>query len=312
MAKAWTRRRIIIAGTTGVAGVIIGTTGTGCRRIGQHSSVAPVNNDPSPYIAPPNQPAQGLVTNGIWYEIVDGDTLSAIARKSGVSINEIVAANNLKSTLLIPHEKLWLPGTNTIGPDPLAAQTAPDEDHVPESRDDDDPGVGNLPRAPGKGYVLVKRSQWTRVAPRSDARAIGKVTRLTVHHTSEHGGLVGIPDIEVVKRIENYHRNGRKWCAIGYHYLIGKDGRVYEGRPANLQGAHVLSENENNIGISMIGDFNEKLPNAQQMSALQSFLDDTRKRYGVPKSRIYGHRDLNRSKCPGDVLYNWLKRSYKA
>ena len=77
MAKTWTRRRIIIAGTTGVAGVIIGTTGTGCRRIGQHSSVAPVNNNRSPYVATPDQPPQGLVTNGIWYEIVDGDHRSA-------------------------------------------------------------------------------------------------------------------------------------------------------------------------------------------------------------------------------------------
>jgi N-acetylmuramoyl-L-alanine amidase len=306
MTKAWTRRGIIIAGSASVL------LASGCRRVGQHSSVAPVNTNQSKSGTPAPQAPNKVITAGLWYEIVDGDTLNAISRKSGVSVNELVAANNLKSTLLIPHQKLWIPGATNIGIDPLAAETAPDEDEVPDAPIDPNDRAVNLPNAPGNGYVLVKRSQWTKVAPKTNARAMGKVTRLTLHHTSEHGGLVGLPDLEVIKRIENYHRNGKQWCAIGYHYLIGKDGRVYEGRPTTLQGAHVLSENENNVGISMIGDFNKKMPSARQMSALQAFLDDSRDKYRVAKNRVYGHRDLNRSICPGDALYNWLKRTYKA
>jgi LysM repeat protein len=305
MTKPWTRRRLLIAGSTGIM------LASGCQRIGQHSSTAPVNpNKSAPVI--PTPPSPKMVTGGLWYEIVDGDTLSSISRKSGVSVNEIMAANNLQSTALIPHQKLWLPGSSNIGPDPLAAVTAPEEDEVPAVTNDPNDGVDSIPNAPGNGYILVKRSQWTKVKPTTNARAMGKVTRLTIHHTSEHGGLVGLPDIEVIKRIENYHRNGKHWCAIGYHYLVGKDGRVYEGRPTTLQGAHVLSENENNVGISMIGDYDKKMPSARQLSALQAFLDDSRDKYRVSKSRVYGHRDLNRSICPGDALYNWLKRTYKA
>ena len=293
MTDPWTRRRLIIAGS---AGLLLG----GCSRRGDQTRAptsAPVNPRPG----------------GLWYEVAEGDTLSAIARRSGITVQAIVDGNNLDRNLLVPETRLWLPGATSIGPDPLAHLSAPEDDIVPPTpmREDEPEPAPDLPELPGSGYVLVPRSRWTKAAPRSNSRAIGRVTRITLHHTAEHGSVATLPDMEVVRRIENYHRNGRKWCAIGYHYLIGKDGRVYEGRPANLQGAHVLSENENNIGISMMGDFDKKLPSARQLSALKAFLEDTRDRFKVSRSRVYGHRDLNRSVCPGDALYAWLRKTYR-
>jgi N-acetylmuramoyl-L-alanine amidase len=243
---------------------------------------------------------------------MEGDTLSSIARRSGISVQAIVDGNNLTSNLLVPETRLWLPGARSIGADPLAHLSAPEDEVVPPAPMEDDEPEPDLPPLTGSGYVLVARSKWTKNVPRSNSRPIGRVTRITIHHTAEHGSVATLPDIEVVRRIENYHRNGRKWCAIGYHYLIGKDGRVYEGRPANLQGAHVLSENENNIGISMMGDFQNKLPSTRQLAALKAFLEDTRDRFKVSKNRVYGHRDLNRSVCPGDALYAWLRKTYRA
>ena len=163
----------------------------------------------------------------------------------------------------------------------------------------------------GRGYELVHRNAWTDAAVKSNSVLMGTVTRLTVHHTGEHEGLVGLPDIEVVSRIEKYHRNEKKWAAIGYHYLVGRDGRIYEGRPAKYQGAHVSTANENNLGVSVIGDFMRQLPNEKQLTALRAFLDDMRKRYGVSKAKVYGHRDLHSSLCPGDALYAWVKK-YRA
>jgi hypothetical protein len=228
-------------------------------------------------------------------------------------VQAIVDGNNLTNNLLIPETRLWLPGARTIGIDPLAHAAEPEDDIVPPTpmRDDEPEPEPDLPPTSGSGYVLVPRAKWTRNIPRSNNRPIGRVTRITIHHTAEHGAVAALPDIEVVRRIENYHRNGRKWCAIGYHYLIGKDGRVYEGRPASLQGAHVLSENENNIGISMMGDFDRKLPSPRQLAALKAFLEDTRDRFRVARNRVYGHRDLNRSVCPGDALYAWLRKTYR-
>jgi N-acetylmuramoyl-L-alanine amidase len=73
-----------------------------------------------------------------------------------------------------------------------------------------------------------------------------------------------------------------------------------------------LSENENNIGISVMGDFTSKLPSPRQLAALQGFLEDSRDRFKVGRNRVYGHRDLNRSECPGEALYAWLRKGYRA
>jgi LysM repeat protein len=295
MTNSWTRRRLII---TGSAGLLITA---GCGRspsVGRTTSLAPVNPRPG----------------GVWHQVVEGDTLSSLARRGRTSVQAIRDSNNLTSNVLIPETKLWIPGATVLGSDPLAHTSEPEVDMIPDDqlKTEDESEVVDLPQASGNGYVLVPRTKWTKKPPRSNSRPIGRVNRITIHHTAEHGKVATLPDIEVVRRIENYHREGRKWCAIGYHYLIGKDGRVYEGRPANLQGAHVLSENENNIGISVMGDWDKKLPTVPQLSALKAFLEDTRDRFKVARNRIYGHRDLNRSVCPGAALYGWLRKNYPA
>lgn len=178
-------------------------------------------------------------------------------------------------------------------------------------------GGTTMPRAPepgpitGNGYTLVPRRAWTSQGVKGNNNPMGTVTRITVHHTGEHGTWDDLPDSEIVQRIERYHRDEKGWAAIGYHFLVGKDGKVYEGRPAKYQGAHTSTQNENNLGVSVIGDFMRKPPSARQLSALKAFLDDKRGEYGVGRGRIYGHRDLHPSQCPGDALYAWVKQ-YKA
>ncbi|MBA3845690.1 MAG: N-acetylmuramoyl-L-alanine amidase [Planctomycetes bacterium] len=280
------RRMLLIAG----AAVVL----DGCSRRGHRPEAA------EPSVAPTvRRPRSDIPAHGHYHTVAPGETLASIARDHGIPLDHVIDANGLTRADVRAGERLWLPGAK------LARSPAPREREVEEAEAPDDEVVRG-------GYVLVPRSAWTKQPVKGNNRPMGKVTRLTVHHTDEHGGMVGLPDIEVIRRIENYHRGPEKrWAAIGYHYLIGKDGRVYEGRPTKYQGAHVSGANENNVGISVIGDFQRKLPSARQLAALQSFLNDTRDRFKVGRSRVYGHRDLNRSICPGAALHGWLQR-YKA
>ena len=41
-----------------------------------------------------------------------------------------------------------------------------------------------------------------------------------------------------VRGTQNYHMDSLGWSDIGYNYLIGDDGRIYEGRGPWRQGAH--------------------------------------------------------------------------
>ncbi|CAM5172805.1 unnamed protein product, partial [Eretmochelys imbricata] len=56
----------------------------------------------------------------------------------------------------------------------------------------------------------------------------------------------------LVRRIQNYHTFKKGWSDIAYNFLIGEDGRVYEGR-----GWSTVGENWNRIslGFSFLGNF---------------------------------------------------------
>lgn len=232
---------------------------------------------------------------GTWYNVRPGDTLTALSRRTGLTVDRIAEVNQLESAVLAPGTRLWFPGLNSIPPEasaykpPAARPQPPDKPVVAE---DDH-------------YELVPRSAWTKEPVGPNHVLMGKVTKITIHHTDEHGGMDGKSDVEIVRMIENFHRNQKRWAAIGYHYLIGKDGRIYEGRPVKFQGAH-CGKNENNLGISVIGDCHHNLPNAKQLKALKAFLDDQRERFDVPYSQVYGHRDIKPTICPGDRLYGWV------
>ncbi|NRA36820.1 MAG: N-acetylmuramoyl-L-alanine amidase, partial [Planctomycetes bacterium] len=226
------------------------------------------------------------------YVVQKGDTLSALSRRSGLSINVIISHNRLRSHAIYPGNTLYFPGVSSLGKDPLKNKTD-SKKYVSE---------------PNGSYRIVKRRSWTKQGVRKNHRVMTTVNRITIHHTGEHGDIVKLPDLEVVKRIENYHRNERKWAAIGYHYLVGRDGTVYEGRPSRYQGAHTRSNNRNNLGISVIGDFNKRHPNSKQLATLHALLDDMRREYNVSARSVFGHRDLSPSVCPGKHLYTWVQQ----
>jgi len=139
---------------------------------------------------------------------------------------------------------------------------------------------------------------------------MGQVRRLTVHHTGANTRALGLSDLQAVQRIETYHRDERGWACVGYHFLIGDDGLIYEGRPLAMQGAHVRDANEGNIGISCIGVFDQELPSPAQLRSLSWLLGRLRQHIGLSAQTVYGHRDLSPSTCPGDALYAWLQEHH--
>lgn len=277
------RREVLALGLSAGVGLLLG--GCSGRR-----SAAPAADPMRPAVA--RSAPQVSAPQGLWYTVDRGDTLSSISRRSGLSIAEIGSANRLSSHTLMPGQRIWLPEVERLVTDPLATE-------LHAMREELDISIRGH-------YRLRSRSSWTRAAVGTNNRPMGRVDRITLHHTGEHAGLVGLAGIEVVRRIERYHREGRRWAAIGYHWLVDRDGTIFEGRPAALQGAHVSGANSNNLGITCIGDFDDGLPPQRQLAAMASFLENRRRHYGVAKARVFGHRDLGPTICPGRALQRWL------
>lgn len=73
------------------------------------------------------------------------------------------------------------------------------------------------------------RSSWGAQAPRCTP-SDRKKYRITIHHTVTPNNDTVSPEVRM-RGIQNYHRNTKRWCDIGYHAVISQDGRAWEGRP---------------------------------------------------------------------------------
>ena len=103
--------------------------------------------------------------------------------------------------------------------------------------------------------------------------------------------------------------NQRGFGDIGYHYLIDPAGRVWAGRSLDYQGAHARgSNNIANIGICLLGNFDDERPRPTALRSLASLLGALRERHDIPAFRVYGHCDFCVTACPGRHLSSWVGR----
>ncbi|MBG80616.1 MAG: hypothetical protein CMJ39_07920, partial [Phycisphaerae bacterium] len=93
---------------------------------------------------------------------------------------------------------------------------------------------------------------------------------------------------------------------IGYHYAIDPAGRVWGCRPLTYQGAHVGGQNQGNLGIVVLGNFDKQSLNRAQQAAIMSFIAGESRRYAVSSSRIHTHQEMAPTACPGQVLQRYM------
>ena len=62
------------------------------------------------------------------------------------------------------------------------------------------------------------------------------------------------------------------WPDIGYNFLVGEDGNVYEGRGWDTVGAYSVPHNSDSIGIAFIGNFNDRKPNDAALNATKRLI----------------------------------------
>lgn len=134
---------------------------------------------------------------------------------------------------------------------------------------------------------------------KSDALNVKKSKRsinlIVVHCTATVEGK----DYSVAE-IRKWHLK-RGFSDIGYHYLIGINGKIHEGRNVNISGAHTAGYNAHSIGVCYVGGL-DKNHNAKdtrtqaQKDSLLRLLKKLKELY--PKATIHGHREYANKACP--------------
>ena len=185
-----------------------------------------------------------------------------------------------------------------------------------------EPSVGSStpgsPAAEGwRGVVassleVLPREHWRASQVRGKAAALGKPRRLTIHHSA--GPTYTRTEIEKVsaslRAIQHDHQTNRAWVDIGYHYIVDPAGRIWEGRSNEIVGAHAGSAqlNESNLGLLLLGNFDEQEPTVSQTSSLWRLVDVLTSACSISDSAVETHREvragggLTGTQCPGERL----------
>ena len=61
------------------------------------------------------------------------------------------------------------------------------------------------------------------------------------------------------------------WYDIGYSFLVGGDGRIYEGRGWGKVGAYTKCYNQVSYAVSFIGNYVNKMPSECMIQAYEKF-----------------------------------------
>lgn len=122
-----------------------------------------------------------------------------------------------------------------------------------------------------------------------------KINKIIIHCTATKEGH------EVTaKQIDAWHK-ARGWSGIGYHYVVGLDGKVESGRSIEEVGAHTKGHNRNSIGVCYVGGLDadghpKDTRTEEQEDSLITLIEDLKERF--PGATVHGHNEFSSKACP--------------
>ncbi|XP_053603549.1 peptidoglycan recognition protein-like isoform X2 [Plodia interpunctella] len=150
---------------------------------------------------------------------------------------------------------------------------------------------------------IVPISQWGGEASSRVSKLPHPVDLVVVQHTASADCLTDEQCESTLRGIRYYHKHELGYDDIAQSFLIGGNGKVYEGAGWSRVGAHTRNYNNRSVAISFVGNFMNKLPSSK---ALQAALDlitfGVKNDYLSADYHVVGHRQVSRTLSPGDVL----------
>ncbi|XP_058838802.1 peptidoglycan-recognition protein LC isoform X5 [Topomyia yanbarensis] len=162
-----------------------------------------------------------------------------------------------------------------------------------------------------KPLRIVTRNEWLAQPPKETLALLKlPVHKVIIAHTASEGCTTQTACAYRVRFIQETHMASEDiGDDIGYNFLIGGDGNVYEGRGWLTIGAYLRGQNSKSEGIAFIGDYQHLQPTRTQFDALDSLLmNGTKSGYLVDNFKLYGARQWQPTYSPGNILYERLQK----
>ncbi|CAH1154368.1 unnamed protein product [Phaedon cochleariae] len=157
---------------------------------------------------------------------------------------------------------------------------------------------------------IVNKNRWGgRIAVAVDY-AIIPIKYVIIHHTVTPECDSQTSCANIMKSIQNFHMDTMDFHDVGYNFVVGGDGKIYEGSGWHKVGAHTRGYNSRSIGLGFIGDFSSKRPLNLQIRAAKDFLECAIQLGELDKNYVlFGARQVSATASPGSQLFkeiqNW-------
>lgn len=177
------------------------------------------------------------------------------------------------------------------------------------------------------GYFIVRRADWYAASPKTKPVPT-EVKMIVLHHTAAPSVADYLSKSAegrklIVRSFQRYHQDEKGWADIGYHFVIGPDGVIFEGRPFGYVGAHCglapkgaksVFGNTGTVAIALIGDYDQDEPTKE---ALESYVSLTAAMNAVAGEvlPIRGHFECATKPpktCPGEKLARVISPAMRA
>jgi len=260
------------------------------------------------------------------HRVAAHETLSGIAERYGLTVEDILAANTIPDpdALAIGQEVRIPPRKGVhrryvVRPgdvlEHVAASHGVTVDRLASFNRLDDPDaleVGQvlwIPRASNDGSAAPRLpslpAALLRRLDQIPVRA-GHWKYIVIHHSGSRRGSA--------KSIDRYHREERNMVnGLAYHFVIGNgqgsgNGQIEIGNRwhKQLAGGHLASEtlNRKSIGICLVGNYEVSRPTNKQMESLYALTWYLMRHCNLKASRVRTHTQINTrpTKCPGRLF----------
>ena len=155
---------------------------------------------------------------------------------------------------------------------------------------------------------IISKNRWGGQSAINVEYTVKPLKYVIIHHTATPTCVDEYDCSDRLVNMQNYHMNELGFNDIGYNFIIGGDGQIYEGVGWHKVGAHAYGWNRKSLGLGFIGNFQTSSPSSKQLEAGKQFLKCAVEKGEIDNNyKLVGARTVTATKSPGIRLFREIQ-----